>query len=71
MLKRPQLLLLAAAAMLLGGCAQRYAITLNNGATLMSRGRPKLDDRGFYVFKDATGREQRVSELRVIQIEAQ
>jgi hypothetical protein len=55
---------------LAAGCANQYQITLTNGGTILSRTRPKPDGHGYYIYQDADGREQRVNELRVREIEA-
>ncbi len=60
------LLLLA----LCAGCRTRYDITLSNSDVIQAHSRPKLDDRGCYVFKDASGKEVRVPASRIRQIEA-
>jgi hypothetical protein len=61
----------ALAAALLGtGCAQTYTVRLSNGQTLTAATKPKLDGHGSYVFKDSDGREVKVNELRVREIEA-
>jgi hypothetical protein len=63
--------LLGAALLMLGvGCAQNYAITTSTGATIYSKGRPKLSG-GWYLYRDADGQEQRINSLRVRSIEAQ
>jgi len=60
----PVLLLLV---VLVTGCARNYVITLNNGARMTAKGKPKLQN-GSYVFKDATGQPARVSAGRVREI---
>jgi hypothetical protein len=52
------------------GCRARYEITLYSGGQVTSLGKPKLV-QGYYVFKDATGKENRVSATRVRLIEPQ
>jgi hypothetical protein len=52
------------------GCAQRYVITTTTGASLSSKGRPRLEG-GWYLYRDATGQEQRINAMRVRSIEAQ
>ena len=55
------------APLLLAGCAQRYVMTLNSGARITTRGKPKLAS-GVYVFKDVQGREGRIPAGRVTEI---
>ena len=52
---------------LLTGCARNYVITMNNGARITSKGKPKLQG-GSYVFKDAKGEPAQVSAGRVREI---
>lgn len=52
------------------GCALNYDMTLNNGDVIRAANKPRLNDRGDYIFKDAAGREHRINRLRVLQIEA-
>jgi hypothetical protein len=52
----------------LTGCAHQYVMKLNNGTTVSTASKPKLKN-GYYAFKDATGRENRISQSRVIVIE--
>jgi hypothetical protein len=52
----------------LAGCA-RYDITLGNGTIVRAKTKPKLNQEGYYVFKDLTGREVTVNRMRVRQIE--
>jgi hypothetical protein len=61
--------ILLAAGLLATGCAQHYTITLSNGTTLISRGKPRLD-KGYYVYKDDSGQPQRVNAMRVREIAA-
>jgi Bacterial protein of unknown function (DUF903) len=56
--------------LLLAGCALHYDVTLGNGAVVRAKTKPKLDPRGFYVFKDLSGREIRVNRMRVREIQA-
>jgi len=60
---------LLAAGLLVSGCAQRYTITLSSGTTLVSHGKPRLE-KGYYVYKDGSGQEQRVNSMRVREIAA-
>ena len=58
------------ALLLLTGCYMfRYDVTLTNGNHVTSTSRPKLDARGYYVFKDTSGREMRVHQAQVRAIE--
>jgi major membrane immunogen (membrane-anchored lipoprotein) len=59
------------AALLLTGCAQSYVLRLNNGREIIAATKPKSDGHGWYRFKDADGKEVKVNELRVREIEAQ
>lgn len=58
----------AFAILALTGCARHYAITLTNSDTLIAKTKPRLE-RGYYVFKDTAGKEVRINELKVRQIE--
>jgi hypothetical protein len=53
------------------GCLFRnyYDITLQNGDVVRAKTKPKLNDRGYYVYKDLTGREIEINSMRVRQIE--
>jgi hypothetical protein len=55
------------AACMLCGCARHYVITLNNGSRIATSSKPRLQ-RGYYVFKDALGRESYVGAGRVMEI---
>jgi hypothetical protein len=59
------------AALLAAGCAQRYVLRLNNGQEIVAATKPKSDGHGWYRFKNADGKEMKVNELRVREIEAQ
>jgi hypothetical protein len=52
------------------GCRTRYNITLYSGSQITSLGKPKLV-QGYYVFKDVTGKETRVTAMRIRLIEPQ
>ncbi|MCL4786420.1 MAG: YgdI/YgdR family lipoprotein [Verrucomicrobia bacterium] len=52
---------------LVSGCARSYVITLNNGARIATKGKPKLEG-GAYVFKDVKGQPGHVSAGRVREI---
>jgi hypothetical protein len=60
-------LALVLAPLLLAGCAQRYVMTLNNGAHITTRGKPQLKE-GAYVFKDIQGQEGKIPAGRVTEI---
>ena len=52
---------------LLSGCARRYVITQNNGATISTRSKPKLKN-GSYVYRDFEGRTTSIPAGSVRQI---
>jgi hypothetical protein len=52
----------------LTGCAHQYVIKLSNGVKVTTASKPKLK-QGFYTFKDAAGRENKISQSRVVEIE--
>jgi hypothetical protein len=69
-MKRSILLLLALA--LCAGCARIYNISLNDGDTITSRGKPVFDKaRSGYIYTDADGHSTYISMLRVREIEPQ
>ena len=54
----------------LTGCAPHYKILLNNGNTITTRGKPKLDSKeGVYRYKDAAGKSTYMPAFRVKEIE--
>jgi hypothetical protein len=53
---------------LLAGCA-RYDLTMANGDVVRAKTKPKLNEQGYYVFKDLAGNETMVNRMRVRQIE--
>ena len=55
---------------MLTGCMRGYDIKLNNGSTLHSARKPKLNDRGYYIYKGADGKESQINAMRVIEIDA-
>jgi len=55
------------AALLLTGCTHHYVITTSNGRKIDTSTKPKIKG-GFYVYKDALGREQSVLAGRVTEI---
>jgi hypothetical protein len=54
--------------LVLCGCAHQYVMKLNNGTTITTASKPKLQ-HGTYVFKDAMGRDNYVPQGRVLEIE--
>lgn len=52
----------------LTGCAHQYVMKLSNGVNVTTANKPKLKN-GYYSFKDAAGRENRISQGRVMEIE--
>lgn len=64
------LVLAMAAVCCLTGCSSTYVIRLSNSDTITARTKPRLDGHGYYVFKDADGKEVRINQLRVREIEA-
>jgi hypothetical protein len=60
------LLLVCASA--LTGCAHQYVMKLSNGTKITTASKPKLK-RGYYTFKDAAGKENRVPQGRVLEIQ--
>ena len=59
-------LALLLAPLLLAGCARNYVMSLNNGARITTRGKPKLEG-GAYVYKDIRGDISRVPAGRVTE----
>jgi hypothetical protein len=58
-------------ALFLSGCAMHYDITtLPSGDIIRAASKPKLNERGNYVFKDGLGREVQISSTKVRKIEA-
>ena len=53
---KPLLLPALAGLLLMTGCARTYVLTLNNGDRIRTHGKPRLE-RGFYYYKDASGRD--------------
>ncbi len=58
---------LAVSVLLWTGCARHYAMRLNTGALVTTSSKPKLKN-GYYVYKDASGRENAVWQGRVAEI---
>ena len=62
-------LVIAFAAILMAGCAQRYKMTLTNGGTITTSSKPKLNaEHTAYLYKDHQGKETWVSAGRVVEI---
>jgi hypothetical protein len=53
----------------LTGCLTHYDVTLGNGNVVRAKNKPKLNEQGYYVFKDLSGQEVTVNKMRVRQIE--
>jgi hypothetical protein len=49
------------------GCATHYIMTLDNGAQITTKGKPKLKN-GIYHFKDIRGQDTTISMGRVTEI---
>jgi hypothetical protein len=58
-----------AGVLLLTGCASSYNVTLSSGTTVTAKSRPKLDENGYYHFRDANGKEVMLPRVRVRAIE--
>jgi hypothetical protein len=66
------LLMAAVAVVALTGCAHRYKMTLTNGNSITTAGKPKLNKEGnAYIYKDLQGRETSVSAGKVTEIAPQ
>jgi hypothetical protein len=53
----------------LTGCAHRYVVVLNRGATITAKSKPRLNkENNCYVFKDSEGREQVIPAVSVREI---
>ncbi|GAB2932912.1 YgdI/YgdR family lipoprotein [Hafnia psychrotolerans] len=51
---------------LLAGCSSNYAIQTNDGRTIVSEGKPKMDrDTGLIKYKDAWGKERQIAQTDV------
>ncbi len=61
---------LAAILLLFCGCATHYDVTMGNGTTIRAKTKPRLNDQGYFVFKDLAGQEVAVNKMRVREIEA-
>ena len=47
----------------------RYDVTFNNGSQTTSKGRPKKDGHGYFIFTDVQGNQHRVSQAQIRLIE--
>ena len=57
-------------AVLAGGCANRYQITLSNNNVITTSSKPRLNQEGTaYEFKDAQGKPSRIPAIKVKEIE--
>ncbi len=55
----------------LTGCAMHYDITtLPSGNIIRASTKPKLNDQGYYIFKDGLGQEVQINKVKVRKIEA-
>jgi hypothetical protein len=50
------------------GCAHQYVMKLSNGLTITTPSKPKLKN-GYYVYKDAKGKDHYIPQGRVNEIE--
>jgi len=51
---------------LLAGCSSNYAIQTNDGRTIVSEGKPKVDkDTGLIKYKDAWGKHREITQTNV------
>lgn len=64
---KPLLLPVLACLLMMSGCARTYVLTLSNGDRIRTVGKPRLD-KGFFYFKDASGRENTVFSGRVTEV---
>jgi hypothetical protein len=55
-------------ALILCGCVNRYDITLRSGNVTTSKGKPRLNERGYYVFTDVEGNEQELYQGQIREI---
>lgn len=61
---------LCVALLITAGCAMHYDLTLYNGRLIRANSKPKMNEKGEWVFKDGLGRENAISATRVRKIEA-
>jgi hypothetical protein len=65
---KKSLLPMVVAALFLFGCSHQYTMKLSNGRAITTASKPKLE-KGYYHFKDASGKEVVVPQGRVREIE--
>ena len=66
---KPTWLAAILASALLTGCARHYVITLNNGNTISTQGKPKLNpEHSAFLYKDAKGKPDFVAAGSVKEI---
>ncbi len=58
-----------AVAVLVSGCTLHYDITTFNGDIIRAASKPKLNERGYFVYKDGLGRAAEINKVRVRKIE--
>lgn len=66
-MKIPTAAMLVLSVSMLCGCARHYVVRMNNGVRLTAASKPKLKN-GYYVFKDASGREAYIPQGRVVEV---
>ena len=68
---KKMLLLMVLVTLATVGCASRYKITLNNGNTITTQGKPHYNpENGTYTFKDSFGKPASIPQFRIKEIEA-
>jgi hypothetical protein len=63
------LAILSACLLIFAGCANQYLITTNS-TTYRTKSKPVLNEKGYYVFKDGSGKTVELNAMRVRSIEA-
>jgi hypothetical protein len=51
--------------LVLTGCSSLYDVTLRSGNVTTSRGKPKLNERGYYEFTDVAGTHREIHQGQV------
>jgi hypothetical protein len=71
-IRRMKLLLSASLVLgaLVSGCAVHYDISTFNGQIIRASSKPKLDEQGYYLFKDGSGQVVKINKVKVRKIEA-